>query len=140
MHLRFPALLFLLIFSFSCLPFTIASAQSQLAQWGPPPTPEERERWREEHERERWREERREERREWREEEWQRHHQRYFGGVVIQPGPGESYESYVHRVRAQCNVQWSNCATYCNAIYDPYQRAACVSNCNNELYECQSRF
>lgn len=137
MYSRLPVFM-LLALTFISLSFTAASAQ--YGPWGPPPSPEEREHWREEREHERWRQERREEHREWREDEWRRYNQRYFGGVVVVPGPNESYESFVHRARVQCNVQWDQCARYCNSIYDPYYRAACVNNCNNELYECRSRF
>ena len=131
MRTRPGILLFQLVLAISCLTCASAGAQTQQAQWGPPPTPQERQRMHEE---------RKEERREWKEEEWRRHHQRYYGGMPIQRGPYESYDEYVHRVRAQCNAHWNNCATYCNTIYDPYHRAACVANCNNELHECLSGF
>lgn len=115
-------------------------AQAQEAQYlpYPPPSPpydQERERqWR--------REERRRERarQEWYDEKWRRRMQRYFGGAIIQPYPGESYQSFTRRVRQQCNAQWNRCASFCNTIRDPYRRAACVGNCNNELYECNSGF
>lgn len=117
-------LLLLLALTLSCLTFTIASAQTQLAQWGSQPSPEERER----------------EQGERHDEEWQKHHQRYFGGTVIQPGPAENRENYRTRVHAQCNVQWDQCARNCNTIGNAYQREACVANCNNELNECKASF
>jgi hypothetical protein len=144
----FIRIVLFLILSALCLPCVSALAQGY--PYGPPPPPSpydyERERRHEEREmrreeRDRQRREDREDARRWREsEEWQRYNQRYFGGVVVQPRPYESPEAYAARVRAQCNVQWSNCANFCNTLRDPYQRAACVANCNNELYECQTRY
>jgi len=93
----------------------------------------------EEYERRMERREREQERAIHHEEEWQRHQQRYFGGIVLEPYPGESPKSYRHRVNAQCNMTWQNCATYCNTIQNPNRRAACVANCNNELYECRAQ-
>lgn len=130
-----------------------AQAGTQYAQFGPfPPVgpyPDDRERWREERrreeqyrreERKRLREQERRERayQNWYNEEWRRHNQRYFGGNAMIPFAGESYEAYVRRVQAQCNVRWDRCARYCNTIRDAYRRAACVANCNNELHECNS--
>jgi len=132
-----------------CLPAVSALAQGQYYPYGPPPSRddyerehkrEEREMRREERERQKLNQEREEERRDWQAEEWRRHHDRYYGGPAIQPAPYESREAYAARVRAQCNVQWGHCANYCNTLRDPYQRAACVANCNNELYECQVAF
>ncbi len=130
-----------------------SSAQPGYAQYGQYPPgyhyPDYEDREYRKREKEYRREERRrmkeEERRErayqqWYNEEWRRHNQRYFGGNAMTPYPGESYESYVRRVQAQCNILWDRCARYCNTIRDPYHRAACVGNCNNELNECNSRF
>jgi len=75
----------------------------------------------------------------WYNDQWRWHNQRYFGAPIA-PYAGESYESYSRRVRQQCNIQWNNCATYCNTIRDPNRRAACVANCNNDLYQCQAAF
>ncbi|WP_243364572.1 hypothetical protein [Fundidesulfovibrio terrae] len=145
MFIRIIVFLVLSALTLPCLP---ALAQGQYYPYGPPPSRddydrerrhEEREMRREERERQRW-QEKEDARRQWEAEEWRRHNQRYFGGTVIQPRPYESPEAYAARVRAQCNVQWGNCANFCNTLRDPYQRAACVANCNNELYECQSGF
>ncbi|GFK92382.1 hypothetical protein NNJEOMEG_00207 [Fundidesulfovibrio magnetotacticus] len=118
-------------------------AWDQVAQYGPyaPPPPHGYY-----HERERERDIRREERRrareyqEWYDDQWRYRTQRYFGGQALTPRPGESYESFARRARVACNNQWNSCATYCNTIRDPNRRAACVANCNNELYECKSGF
>lgn len=77
--------------------------------------------------------------RNWYDDQWRWRTQRYFGGTIA-PYPGESYESFSRRARQQCNAQWNRCANYCNTIRDPYQRAACVANCNNDLYECSAQF
>lgn len=142
MTIRSLALLALL--ALACVLPTSGEAQAQPGyQYGPNqpyvyrPDQEERERERE------WRrEERRRARQqqEWYDEQWRWRNQRYFGGYVLQPRPGESFESYARRVRVECNNQWNRCATYCNTIRDPRHRAACVANCNNDLYECKSGF
>lgn len=135
MRIRTGTVLGIPILILSCLLSTGAGAQIQYAQYGPPPPGYSPERREEEHER------REHERREWRREDWRRHNERYFGGgVVIEQEPSENYEHYAARIRAQCNVQWGHCATYCNAIPDSFQRAGCVGNCNNELYECKSGY
>ena len=168
MFIRFRTFLVIAILILSCLPVGAALAQGPYYPYGPPPSRDDYDRERRNEEREMRREERareEERKREYkRQQEWQReqkkrdreerramqnwyneqqwllHNQRYFGGYVLQPHPGESYESFTRRVRQQCNQHWNRCATYCNTIRDPYARAACVTNCNTELYECQSRF
>ena len=118
----------------SCLTFTGARAQQYYPPQGqyPPPQGQYDQQGREEHERR--------EHREMREEDWRRHNERYFGGIVVQPYPNESPEHYRDRMYAQCNIVWNGCVTRCNEIGNPYQRAACVGSCNNELYECKSNF
>lgn len=84
---------------------------------------------------------RREMQREWREEEWRRHNERFFGtGVMIERYPGEAYDQYVVRIHARCNLQWRDCSTACNTILDPVLRATCLAGCNNELYECNAGY
>lgn len=148
MFIRFCRFLIIAILVLSCLPVGSVLAQGQYYPYGPPPSHddyererrrEEREMRREERERQKW-QAREDARRAWEDEEWRRHHERYFGGTVIQPRPYESPEAYAARVRNQCNIRWSQRVTYCNSIRDPHQRAACIANSNNELYECQSRF
>lgn len=160
MRIRFHTMMIASVLALSfVLPAMTALAQGQYYPYGPPPPRddsyererrhEEREMRREEYnrqqewereQRKRDREERRAMQNWYNEQQWLLHNQRYLGGYVLQPQPGESYESFARRVRQQCNQQWNRCASYCNTIRDPYARAACVANCNNELYECQSRF
>lgn len=98
--------------------------------------------WRKEErkrEQERLKQERRDARH-WYDDRWREHNRRYFNGYVIRPYPRESYESFVNRVRQRCNVEWRRCDAYCNKIRDPRARAACLSRCNAELYECTYGF
>ncbi|MBI4806347.1 MAG: hypothetical protein HY795_14015 [Desulfovibrio sp.] len=148
MFIRFRRFLLIAILVSSCLPAGASLAQGPYYPYGPPPSRddyererrrEEREMRREERERQKW-QAREDARRAWEAEEWRRHHERYFGGTVIQPRPYESPEAYAARVRNQCNIRWNRAVSYCNTIRDPYQRAACIANSNNELYECQSHF
>jgi len=131
MRSTFVKLLFLTALAVPCLIFTGVRAQN-LAQYSPPQGPnnyqDDREHRHEEHERQ--------EQQELREEEWRKHNQRYFGGVVVQPAPNENPEAFRHRMHAQCNAQWNVCANRCNTMGNPFQRATCVATCNNELNEC----
>jgi hypothetical protein len=111
MRIRSGKVFILLAMAISCLTVTVFRAQAQ-------PDAQDREH------------------QEMREEEWRRHHERYFGGTAIQPAPQESREVYRARVQNQCKVQWSVCATSCNTVGNPNQRMVCVSTCNNELNEC----
>ncbi len=122
---------FVMLLAIMLLPLATVLAQTQLAQWGPSP---------EQQERERQKQEQQEHRREEQNEQWQKHHQRYFGGPAIQPGPRESREEYRRRVMRRCQEHWPVCAAPCNTLPDPYWRNACVANCNNELHECQTRY
>jgi len=75
----------------------------------------------------------------WRnQQDWRRYQQRNFGRVVVQPRRGESLNDFRSRVITQCNLQWDRSARRCNAIRNPMQRAACVSNINNALNECRA--
>jgi hypothetical protein len=98
-------------------------------------TPAERERLRQEQE------VHREIQREWREEEWRRHNERFFGpGVVIERYPGEAYDQYVVRIHARCELRWRDCSTACNTILDPLLRSSCLANCNTDLHECNAGY
>lgn len=75
----------------------------------------------------------------WRnQQDWRRYQQRNFGGVVIQPRRGESLNDFRARVITQCNLQWNRGAMRCNTMHNPVQRAACVNNINNALFECRA--
>jgi len=146
MRSYFGKLLTLSALAVACLTFTGARAQQYYPPQGQYPQQEGHEREHEhEQDRDRMREEREHheehERQDWHaDERWRRNQERYFGHVIIQPYPDESYEAFRARMQAQCNLQWNSCATYCNTIGNPYQRAACVNNCNNELYQCRVGF
>jgi len=76
--------------------------------------------------------------RERREHEWQEHQRRYFGGIIIDVDPFDNERGYRDQLLARCNVVWQSCVTTCNAYPDPSYHAACIANCNNDLYECQT--
>ena len=142
MRVRFAVRIVLLGLMLSCLPPAMAGARTQLAQWGPSYGDDQDGRHRGyENQRESKRMYRREHG--WDErriQDWRRHEKRYFGSSAVRPRANETYESFRGRAQVQCNQSWDRCARMCNTVRDAYRRAACVANCNNELFECTEAF
>ncbi|WP_243361645.1 hypothetical protein [Fundidesulfovibrio terrae] len=76
------------------------------------------------------------ERREFRRHERHEHELRFFGRGFLEWGPYESYDEYMLRVRANCDLAWEYCAGGCGALDDPYQRDACLMDCGRRRNDC----